>query len=303
MKENRYTLYVHIFPNGKLYFGITKQDVKDRWGNGYGYKKQPKIYSAIQQYGWDNIEHRIIRIGLTAEEAQYKEKYYIEKYNTINDGYNVSDGGGLGGNEWIKVEYNNSYYTPSELEEKAADGISSHDITTRLGRGWDIDRALIQKKNERVYKREYNGELYTVNELYSLRKVPIDRNTFANRIRRGWDIDRALTQPQGVKLQPYINQYEYNGGQYTIQQLVEMSKVQGMTDVIMRDRLNREWSIDRALNQPLKKQNNVYEYQGGIYTTKELAELSPYELTSHHINDRIKRGWSIEKAINTPVKK
>lgn len=303
MDNKDYVLYVHIFPDSKLYFGITKQNVLSRWNKGNGYKTQQRLYSAIQFYGWDNIEHKIIETGLTAKEAQEKEKYYIKKYDTINQGYNTSEGGNLGGSEWVEVEYNGEIYSPSELEELAVDGVTAHDITTRLGRGWSVDRALTQEKGDKVYEYEYNGAIYSIDELYALRKIDIDRTTFLNRIRNGWSIDRALTQPQGKKNQPYLNYYKYNGKEYNIQQLVGLSGLEGMSEATMRDRINRGWSLEKAITQPLKKRDALYEYKGKFYTTKQLAELSPYEMTHHHIADRLKGGWDIEKILNTPIKK
>ena len=40
MNEN-YKVYMHIFPNGKKYIGITKQTLKDRFDSGYGYRIPP----------------------------------------------------------------------------------------------------------------------------------------------------------------------------------------------------------------------------------------------------------------------
>lgn len=99
--DRNYTVYVHIFPNGKRYFGITSKDPEKRWQKGYGYKKGNSIivYSAIQKYGWDNIEHKILYNKLTKDEAQQIEIYLIKKYKTNcckygNDyGYNMTDGG------------------------------------------------------------------------------------------------------------------------------------------------------------------------------------------------------------------
>ena len=94
--ENNYKIYAHINKiNGKIYIGQTKQSVKDRWGSdGRRYKGQP-FYNAIQKYGWDNFEHKILLENLTAEQANYYEQFFIKKYNAHNKnfGYNATDGG------------------------------------------------------------------------------------------------------------------------------------------------------------------------------------------------------------------
>ena len=91
-----YTVYVHISPNGKRYFGITSQDkAKYRWNNGKGYKSNEYFYRAINKYGWDNFEHVIIAKGLTEEEAKWLEIELIREWDTTNPnkGYNLSTGG------------------------------------------------------------------------------------------------------------------------------------------------------------------------------------------------------------------
>lgn len=52
MKE--WCVYCHTFPNGKRYIGITC-DAESRWRDGNGYKKQKKIWRAINKYGWENV--------------------------------------------------------------------------------------------------------------------------------------------------------------------------------------------------------------------------------------------------------
>lgn len=93
--DKKYTVYKHIFPNDKIYIGITCNSPKTRWGNqGYGYKNQ-LVGRAIKKYGWDNIEHIIIRKELTKEEAKIAEKKLIKRYksNNLNYGYNRTAGG------------------------------------------------------------------------------------------------------------------------------------------------------------------------------------------------------------------
>lgn len=78
-QEKNYYVYRHVFPNGKVYIGITN-DPHKRWNNGIGYKGQGKVFSAIVKYGWDNIEHQIIASGLSVDEASAMEKELICEY-------------------------------------------------------------------------------------------------------------------------------------------------------------------------------------------------------------------------------
>ena len=103
MEEKKYIVYVHLFPNGKRYFGITCKRPESRWEKGKGYFKKnmqnTPMYNAILKYGWENILHIILHKDLSKDEAIGKERYYIAKYKTNihrhgNEfGYNLTDGG------------------------------------------------------------------------------------------------------------------------------------------------------------------------------------------------------------------
>lgn len=88
-------LYMHISPSGKKYIGITKQEPNQRWRNGKGYKRNEYFYRAIQKYGWDNFEHKILYEGLSEDEANQLEEELVAKYETTNPqkGYNLHSGG------------------------------------------------------------------------------------------------------------------------------------------------------------------------------------------------------------------
>ena len=80
--------------NQKSYIGQTCQKPNERWRKGQGYHRSTKFYNAIQKYGWNNFEHDIIEENiLTREEADQREKYWIQYYNSIENGYNISVGG------------------------------------------------------------------------------------------------------------------------------------------------------------------------------------------------------------------
>lgn len=103
VRVRKYTVYVHIFPNGKRYVGITGQSVNHRWQNGKGYIGQP-VYNAICKYGWHNIEHRVLYEDITKDEAESYEKELILEWKTSNRqyGYNIEKGGNL--NKTISAE-------------------------------------------------------------------------------------------------------------------------------------------------------------------------------------------------------
>lgn len=93
--NDTWTVYVHIFPNGKYYVGITSTIPEQRWGPfGKRYEGQ-RVYAAIQEYGWNNIEHIIIASSLTKEEAYNMEQILVKELHSKIDenGYNILDGG------------------------------------------------------------------------------------------------------------------------------------------------------------------------------------------------------------------
>lgn len=97
-ERRTYSIYAHVNKiNNKIYFGITRGYVKDRWGAGSGYVRSTKFYPAIKKYGWNGFYHIVVMSGLSESEATYLEKSYIALYNTTdrNYGYNTDPGGKL----------------------------------------------------------------------------------------------------------------------------------------------------------------------------------------------------------------
>ena len=93
MPENSYSVYIHTFPNGKRYIGMTMMDPKKRWNGGSGYRKQPKVMNAIRHFGWENISHEVVASGLSREAAEEMEVHLIAEMDAIRSGYNIDHGG------------------------------------------------------------------------------------------------------------------------------------------------------------------------------------------------------------------
>ena len=124
-----YTIYCHIFPNGKRYIGITRKTVKERWGNGKNYASCPLVERAIKKYGWENIEHQIISVVDTKEDAEREERRLISEYKSDNVefGYNILPGGNV------------------------SDNMPSEEMREKLGRGWrGKHRSEEEKQNRNI---------------------------------------------------------------------------------------------------------------------------------------------------------
>lgn len=96
-------VYRYVSPDGKCYVGQTIDETRRKWefkrsihSNSY---RSSKLKEAIGLYGFDNFEYEVLFIGEYAskEEAQrelYKmEMYFIEYFDSYNNGYNMTFGG------------------------------------------------------------------------------------------------------------------------------------------------------------------------------------------------------------------
>ena len=96
MNNEAYCVYSHTNKtNGKTYIGLTSMTPEERWKSGKGYHSGTHFRNAIDKYGWDNFEPRILSDCLTKKEADVLEKMYINILRTRNNeyGYNITEGG------------------------------------------------------------------------------------------------------------------------------------------------------------------------------------------------------------------
>jgi group I intron endonuclease len=90
-------IYRLISPSEKSYIGQT-WNLQMRLRN---YKKsitsqQPKLFNAIQKYGFDNFSVEILDMCYNQEELDDAEIYWINYYDSISNGYNCKTGGSYG---------------------------------------------------------------------------------------------------------------------------------------------------------------------------------------------------------------
>lgn len=103
-----FCIYKHTCPNGKVYIGVTSQNPLRRWNNGNGYRGNEHFYRAIVNYGWENIKHEILLVGMSKEQAERAEKELIAAYKSKDKEYGYN----------IMFETHNIYHHAPESIEK-----------------------------------------------------------------------------------------------------------------------------------------------------------------------------------------
>lgn len=174
----KYNIYKHTnLINNKSYIGITSQKCQNRWGiNGKGYELQPKFYNAIQKYGWDSFQHDILYTDLNKETALKIESELIKKYNTIENGYNVSPYGSIESKRIICLTTQEIFDSINEAADYG--GIDNSTLSHYLKGEWDTCGELngikltwefldYPDKNERAQQLREQRKQYREQKFYT----------------------------------------------------------------------------------------------------------------------------------------
>ena len=153
---NNYTVYCHINKyNNKIYIGITGQDPKKRWGNGKGYKNS-FFFNAIQKYGWDNFEHKILYTNLSKLDAELIEIDLIHYYKSINKSYNVANGGNV--TTGLKMsEQARKNISQGHIGLKRSDSFKEKIRVANKNRSDEIKRKLIDSNKRPIIQLSLDG--------------------------------------------------------------------------------------------------------------------------------------------------
>ena len=119
--------------NGKSYIGQTRYTLEFRWKQHQHKKDNTYFHNAIHKYGIENFSIEILE-KCNIEDLNSREIFYIAKYDTFKNGYNLTIG--RDGNR--KLLLDDSY---SEIKELYLSGFSSNKIATL----YKVDKASIVK--------------------------------------------------------------------------------------------------------------------------------------------------------------
>lgn len=184
---NNYKVYIHKFPNGKAYIGITRQEPKIRWGGGNGYVRNEYMYRAIKKYGWENIEHIILFEGISEADACEIEKSLIKKYRTNEKefGYNIESGGQCS---------NLAESTKQKLRE-AHIGKSVAEETREKMRA---SRNRFLSENTEEYKKTMENMMLAVEKAAELKRKPVIQYDLDGNFLAVWNSTREAERVLGI---------------------------------------------------------------------------------------------------------
>lgn len=82
--------------NDKVYIGQTWQKLSQRFNEHKSHCTSIKLKNAMNKYGKDKFQIVFLTLAHTQEMADHWEMHFIERYNSINNGYNIKSGGSHG---------------------------------------------------------------------------------------------------------------------------------------------------------------------------------------------------------------
>lgn len=119
--------------NNKVYIGKTIQNIKDRWYKHLDkWSNCTKLKSAMNELGRNNFYIEILEDNISYSSLDNKEKYYIEQYNSIEEGYNIKH---CNSNFKGRVFHRISDEIKSRIKEDYINGVSPYDIASHFKLG------------------------------------------------------------------------------------------------------------------------------------------------------------------------
>lgn len=144
------------------------------------------IHRAIRKYGLKNFNISIIDICNSHEQANQKEKYWIKKYNSYEEGYNATKGGQDGG-------YNGKQVNIYDLKGNYIKSYENAKIAaSELGVSYSTIMQVIHNKRPtcKNIQAKYFDDPREIKQFYSRQggKIPIYQiDKFSDQIIQEWE--------------------------------------------------------------------------------------------------------------------
>lgn len=190
--ENKYCVYIHVFPNKKVYIGITSIKTTSRWGlRGQKYTAV-RMSNAIKKYGWENVEHYILESNITKEQAIELEIKLIKSHNSNQKefGYNNTIGG-----EYGCLGYKHKERKLSEDHKRKIGIAIKGNVAWNKGiiGVYKSSKETVEKRKKTIKERYTDGNFKSIPIHYVL-QMDLDNNIIAV-----WDNANSAIKFLGIK--------------------------------------------------------------------------------------------------------
>lgn len=162
-----------------------------------------KLQNAWNKYGEENfIIERIIFENTTKEELDELEKYYIQKYDSINNGYNIKEGGSTG-----KGNNNRGKVTFEEYAMIFLGNTKYKGMTTRTAKLFNIDSSTVSAITNLKSYVWYQNELeqLTEGQKQNIIKSFEEKTNIINN--PPWTIQKTLNDEDTFKIICFVSTY------------------------------------------------------------------------------------------------
>jgi group I intron endonuclease len=189
----------------KCYIGYTSKSVNDRWAQhirrSYKGNSNCKFDNALKKYDVTNWTVEILEENLSASESKEREVYYIQLYDSYNNGYN-STLGGDGNNGIIMTEESNKKRSDSlKGKQKNYDRMHGklHKEESKLKiseahRG--MKKPWVKWSSEQINKRALTRRSLTLemyNQLQELKSQGYTRKQISEKLQVSFDVVKKWT--------------------------------------------------------------------------------------------------------------
>lgn len=142
--------------------------------------------------------------------------------------------------------------TQSEMKWAEEYGISYGALKTRLGYGWDFEKALTSPVVHNEILIEYKGEIHPIKRW--ARIYNMSPSTLKGRLDRGWSFEDAVnTSPRKSPFKTLT--FDYENESHTIS---EWSKITSIPYNTIKNRIKKGLDMYYVLNDPvIKRENNI----------------------------------------------
>lgn len=238
------------------------------------------LYKSMRKYGVDNFHLEVLEEGLTTENIDDREKYWIEFYNTYRNGYNQT----IGGKGVVRYSYEEEVY------DKIYDLLKNTEITYReISEITGVSISHISALN--------NGTKHVTNKVtYPVRNPKITKmNMATNFTNTEWKLKLSVKEVEEVR----------DLLKYTLIPIKEISSIYGVSERTV-------YSINRGdaqfyrnsgdsfpLRMPPNKQHTKEQEEVVVQLSKEgvaVKEISKMVGLSKPVVIRIRRKHGVRKA-------